>query len=93
GAIIEGADDLELLAPVSVSTVNFRYVPVGSSLSAEELDTLNQRISDRIVESGEGHVPTTKVNGAVSIRACVLHYENSEDDADHLIELVRKFAT
>jgi glutamate/tyrosine decarboxylase-like PLP-dependent enzyme len=88
GEIVEGANDLELLAPVSVSTVNFRYVPSGSDVS---LDTLNQAISDDIANSGEAHIPTTKVNGAVSLRACFLHYENCEDDVHHLVALVRKF--
>jgi aromatic-L-amino-acid decarboxylase len=88
GEIVEGANDLELLAPVSVSTVNFRYVPSGSDVS---LDTLNQAISDDIANSGEAHIPTTKVNGAVSLRACILHYENCEDDVHHLVSLVRKF--
>jgi aromatic-L-amino-acid decarboxylase len=88
GEIVEGANDLELLAPVSVSTVNFRYVPSGSDVS---LDTLNQAISDDIADSGEAHIPTTKVNRAVSLRACFLHYENCEDDVHHLVALVRKF--
>ena len=92
GELIVESDDLELLAPVSVSTVNFRYLPVGTDLPAEDLDTLNQQISDRIEESGEAHIPTTKVRGAVSLRACFVHYENCEDDVHHLLELVRRFA-
>ena len=92
GELIGKSDDLELLAPVSVSTVNFRYCPAGADLPAGDLDTLNQHISDRIVESGEAHIPTTKVRGAVSLRACFLHYENCEDDVHHLVELVRRFA-
>ncbi len=91
GKLVEKSGDLELLSPVSVSTVNFRYVPVGRSLSNEALNALNQRISDDIVDSGEAHIPTTKINGAASLRACFLHYENCEDDVHHLIALVRQF--
>ena len=91
GKLVEKSGDLELLSPVSVSTVNFRYVPMGTSLSNEALNALNQRISDDIVDSGEAHIPTTKINGAVSLRACFLHYENCEDDVHHLIALVRQF--
>jgi len=93
GELIEKSDDLELLAPVSVSTVNFRYLPADRDLSADDLDSLNQQISDRIVNSGEAHIPTTKVKGAVSLRACFLHYENCEADVHHLLALVRRFAT
>ena len=47
--------------------------------------------SDAIAHSGEAHIPTTKVHGAVSLRACFLHYENREEDVHHLVALVRKF--
>ena len=88
GEFVEKSGNLELLSPVSVSTVNFRYVPEGTSLSNETLDSLNQKISDDIVDNGEAHIPTTKVNGVVSLRACFLHYENCADDVHHLIALV-----
>ncbi len=91
GELVEKSGNLELLSPVSVSTVNFRYVPEGTSLSNETLDPLNQKISDDIVDSGEAHIPTTKINGVVSLRACFLHYENCEDDVHHLIALVLQF--
>ncbi len=91
GELVEISENLELLSPVSVSTVNFRYVPGGTSLSNEALNALNQKISDDIVDSGEAHITTTKVNGDVSLRACFLHYENCEDDVHHLIALVHQF--
>jgi glutamate/tyrosine decarboxylase-like PLP-dependent enzyme len=92
-ALIQSADDLELLAPTSLSVVNFRFVPPGRDLDAAMLDELNERISTRIADSGEAHLPTTRVNGRVSLRACILHYENSEKDVAHLLELVRRFGT
>jgi aromatic-L-amino-acid decarboxylase len=91
GELVEKSGNLELLSPVSISMVNFRYVPEGTSLSNETLDSLNQKISDDIVDNGEAHIPTTKVNGVVSLRACFLHYENCEDDVHHLIALVLHF--
>ena len=56
--------------------------------SADDLDALNEQISERIVESGEAHILTTKVKGTVSLRACFLHYENDEADVEHLLGLV-----
>jgi glutamate/tyrosine decarboxylase-like PLP-dependent enzyme len=90
-SLVQSADDLELLAATSLSVVNFRYVPPGQDLDAAMLDELNERISTRIADSGEAHLPTTRVNGRVSLRACILHYENSEEDVAHLLELVRRF--
>ncbi len=89
--IVQAADDLELLAPTSLSIVNFRYLPPGQTLADAELDDLNRRISAAIGQSGEAHAPTTRVNGRVSLRACILHHDNDEDDMEHLAALVRRF--
>ncbi len=89
--MIQSAEDLELLAPTSLSVVNFRYVPPGQDLDAATLGALNEHISRCIADSGEAHLPTTRVNGRISLRACILHYENNEEDLDHLLELVRRF--
>ena len=92
-SLIQAADDLELLAPTSLSVVNFRYTPPNQDLDVAMLDELNERISTCIADSGEAHLPTTRVNGRVSLRACILHYENDEEDVAHLLELVRRFGT
>ncbi len=91
GTLVEEAPDFELLAPVSLSIANFRYVPEGETDGAA-LDELNDAIADEIGRTGEAHMPTTKVRGNVALRACILHYENSEDDMHHLIDLVRRCA-
>ncbi len=91
GKLVEKTGTLELLSPVSASVVNFRYVPESTSLSNEALNALNQKISDDIVDSGEAHLPTTKIKGAASLRACFLHYENCEDDVHHRLALIQRF--
>ncbi len=83
-------DNLELLSPASASTVNFRYVPTEEKMSEDAIDALNQQLSDKITDGGEAHIPTTKVNGKVSLRACFLHYENCEEDVHHLVSLVQQ---
>lgn len=87
---VEAADDLELLAPASLSVVNFRYRPAGAVPEEEVLDALNRRIATAINESGEAHLATTRVRGRVSLRACFLHYDNDEGDVEHLLRLVRR---
>jgi aromatic-L-amino-acid decarboxylase len=89
GDLVEQSDDLELLSPVSTSTVNFRYAPKGTPMSGEAVNALNQRISDDIEASGEARIPTTRIHGAVSLRACFLHDENCEDDVHHLLAWVQ----
>jgi len=87
---VSDAPDLELLSPTSLSVVNFRYVPEGKGLNEEQLDALNETISSAISDSGEAHIPTTRVSGRISLRACILHYDNNEDDVHHLVALVRR---
>jgi glutamate/tyrosine decarboxylase-like PLP-dependent enzyme len=89
---VEAEPDLELMAPVSLSVVCFRYRPTGRAMDDEALDRLQARISERIGESGEAHMPTTQVAGRRCLRACFLHYENDEEDVDHLIGLVKRVA-
>jgi len=82
--------DFELLAPASLSVVNFRYRPAGRKFDDAALDALNDRISKAVSESGEAHMPTTRVRGKTSLRACFLHYENDEGDVEHLVQLVSR---
>jgi glutamate/tyrosine decarboxylase-like PLP-dependent enzyme len=84
---------LELLAPASLSVVNFRYRPAGGGLDEAALDALNARISAAVSEGGEAHLPTTRVRGRTSLRACFLHYDNDEGDVDHLVGLVRRLGS
>lgn len=91
GTLVEEASDFELLAPISLSIANFRYTGEGG-MSEVELDRLNDAISDAIGAGGEAHMPTTKVRGHVALRACILHYENSDADMHHLIDLIRRCA-
>jgi aromatic-L-amino-acid decarboxylase len=89
-ARVRAAPDFELLSPASLSVVNFRYRPAGALLDEAVLDGLNARISGAVSASGEAHLPTSRVGGRTSLRACFLHYENDEADVDHLVALVRR---
>jgi glutamate/tyrosine decarboxylase-like PLP-dependent enzyme len=90
GERVAASPDLQLLAPVSLSVVNFRYAPSDAKMADAEIDGLNEAISDAISASGEAHIPTTRVGGRISLRACFLHYDNDRGDVDHLIDLVRR---
>jgi aromatic-L-amino-acid decarboxylase len=89
-ARVRAAPDLELLSPASLSVVNFRYRPAGGRSGDAELDALNARISGAVSTSGEAHLPTSRVRGRLSLRACFLHYDNDEADVDHLVKLVQR---
>ena len=92
-ARIRAMPDFELLAPASLSVVNFRYRPAGRDLDDAALDRLNERLSEAVSESGEAHLPTTRVRGRTSLRVCFLHYENDESDVEHLVQLVYRLGS
>jgi glutamate/tyrosine decarboxylase-like PLP-dependent enzyme len=85
--------NLELLSPASLSVVNFRYRPKGRTPNDAELDALNETISRAVSASGEAHLPTSRVRGKTSLRACFLHYENDESDVEHLVGLVSRLGS
>jgi hypothetical protein len=72
---------------VSLSVVNC-YLP-GPNRLTRPRSTRSMSHSE-VSASGEAHIPTTRIGGRVSLRACFLHYDNNEGDVDHLINLVRR---
>jgi glutamate/tyrosine decarboxylase-like PLP-dependent enzyme len=92
-ARLRALPDFEMLAPASLSVVNFRYRPAGQGLDAAALDALNEKISEAVSQSGEAHLPITRVNGKTSLRACFLHYENDDSDVEHLVQLISRLGS
>ena len=62
---------------------------VTAPFRGEGMDLL-QSVADAISNSGEAHMPTTRIHDRTSLRVCFLHYENDESDVEHLIGLVRR---
>lgn len=85
---VEASDSLEALTPVSLSVLCFRYRPAG--VGEDRLDAVNDHLSRLIGESGEAHVPTSRIGERSCLRACFLHYANGEDDVEHLLELIAR---
>ncbi len=83
---------LELLAPVALNVVCFRYLADG--LDEEALDELNRRILFALHERGIAVPSPTRVNGVVALRVCVCNHRTRKEDvealADAVIELGRE---
>jgi aromatic-L-amino-acid/L-tryptophan decarboxylase len=88
---IEGEPRLELLAPVSLNTVCFRYVgesvPDGSVLD-ESLDALNQKILTELQVRGIAVPSQTILGGRFAIRVCITNHRSELSDFDALVEAV-----
>jgi glutamate/tyrosine decarboxylase-like PLP-dependent enzyme len=87
---IESADDLELLAPVALNVVCFRFRRPG--LDDAELDRLNEAIAILVQESGMAVTSTTRIGERRALRACIVNHRTDELDLDVLLMAVRTAA-
>ncbi|MGB2635619.1 MAG: pyridoxal-dependent decarboxylase [Candidatus Acidiferrum sp.] len=76
--------DLELLAPVQLNIVCFRY-------RAEDADRVNSRIVVELQESGSVAPSTTVIGGRLAIRAAIVNHRTSETEIDTLLDQTLAF--
>jgi glutamate/tyrosine decarboxylase-like PLP-dependent enzyme len=85
GRLVEAHPDLELLAPVSLNIVCFRYAPARASV---DLDTLNQAILTALQERGIAVPSQTVLHGKFAIRVCIANHRSRDEDFDLLVKAV-----
>jgi glutamate/tyrosine decarboxylase-like PLP-dependent enzyme/Tfp pilus assembly protein PilF len=71
--------ELELLAPVELNIVCFRY-------RAEQCDTVNEEIVIALQESGIVAPSTTTIDGKVAIRAAIVNHRTGRAEIDALVD-------
>jgi glutamate/tyrosine decarboxylase-like PLP-dependent enzyme len=88
--IVEGSPDFELMAPVTLSVVCFRYVPPGGPWQYGYLDQLNRSIEAEVQTDGRVFLTATTLRGRFVLRACVLHYGTTRNDIKAVADVVRQ---
>ena len=78
--------ELELLAPVPLNIVCFRYRFPGMSL--DELNELNRDILVRLQEEGTAAPTHTTLHGRFAIRACIVNHRTRRRDLDMMINAI-----
>lgn len=87
-ALVEATPDLELLAPVALNIVCFRYAPSGMDDAA--LNALNEEILLQIQEQGIAVPSGTKLNGKYVLRVSITNHRTLREDFDLLVrEVIR----
>ncbi|MDD5214014.1 MAG: aminotransferase class V-fold PLP-dependent enzyme [Methylococcales bacterium] len=81
---IENSPELELLAPVALNIVCFRY-------RCDDANRVNTEIVIALQESGIAAPSSTTLNGNVAIRAAIVNHRTTENDIAILLEAVLKF--
>jgi aromatic-L-amino-acid decarboxylase len=99
-SIVRARVCLEILAPVELSIVCFRYFPVSvrkayrHSGPAEKkkleqrLNRLNEGIMTQLQREGRAYLSNAVLKGRFALRACVLSYRTEERDLEILVDEV-----
>lgn len=82
---IRAHSELELLAPVSLNIVCFRFCGIGDN------NALNRRIVTAVQESGIAAPSTTVLQGSVAIRVAIVNHRTRIDDLDALLRATLQF--
>ena len=84
--LIRSEPQLELMAPVVLNIVCFRFNP--GHLDNEALNTLNQELLIRLQESGIAAPTSTILGGQFCIRPAIVNHRSRRDDFDQLVKAV-----
>jgi glutamate/tyrosine decarboxylase-like PLP-dependent enzyme len=83
---IENDPAFELMAPVALNIVCFRY-------RCEDADEVNRNIVADLQESGISAPSSTTLNGCLAIRAAIVNHRTRRSDIDALLRAARAFGS
>jgi len=82
--LIAKRDELELLAPVAMNIVCFRFK--GGDAAPEKLNPINEEILLRIQETGLAVPSQTILDGQFAIRVCITNHRTQFEDMNILVD-------
>jgi aromatic-L-amino-acid decarboxylase len=82
--LIEAEPSLELLAPVELSAVCFRW----TNETEEALDSRNEEILRYVTRAGRVALSNANIRGKFALRACIVNHRTSDDDVNAVIREV-----
>ncbi len=91
-AILRMSSKWEVVSPATLAVINFRYNSIKLNLNEEELDELNQKISEKIMASREALLVTTILQNQIVLRMCLINPRTTLEDVKGTINLCEKFA-
>ncbi len=86
GSLIAAATELEMLAPIGLDIVCFRFNP--GSLDADKLDRLNRDILIQLQERGIAAPSYTTLKGQYCLRVAIANHRSRNEDFAVLVEEV-----
>ena len=86
GGLVDAEPRLELMAPVALNVVPFRFAP--RDLNSAALDDVNRELLMRIQERGIAVPSHTQVRGQFTLRVCICNHRSRREDFDLLVREV-----
>jgi len=83
---VDAAPELERLADVPLNIVCFRWHPEGRS--EEELDRLNTRLGEAVIEDGRVFFGTTIYEGRVALRPAIVNWRTETKDVNFMVDVL-----
>ncbi|HYL07261.1 MAG TPA: aminotransferase class V-fold PLP-dependent enzyme [Candidatus Udaeobacter sp.] len=90
GEQIKESDEFELLEEPVLNVVCFRYRPQG--VAADELDDLNRKLGQAVLDDGRVYFGTTVYAGKVAFRPAISNWRTREPDVDLILPVLRELA-
>ena len=88
---IRAASNFELLAPVPLNTICFRYKPL-SIKGLEELNRINEDLLEKLNSTGKVYMTHTKLNGVYTIRIVIGQTSVEQKNVNNAWSLIKKTA-
>ncbi len=93
GEMVTAAPDFELLAPVTLGIVAFRYRdPRARSASQEEINAQNRHLALEVQKRGRVFLSHTRLRDKVALRAAFMSFRTTEEDLPLILEEIRAAA-
>jgi aromatic-L-amino-acid decarboxylase len=89
---IHQEEEFEMMAPVTLNLVCFRFRPKGVE-DENELNRINEKLLKQINASGKAYMSHTKVNGKFVIRMVIAQTNVEQRHVDQAWKLVRELST
>src|SRR5271165_1023117 len=87
-SLVEAEVELELLAPVPLSAVCFRYLLQARTLNGPQLDELNLRILRNVQQRGRVYLSNATIHGKFALRACIVNHRTTAADIEAVVDEV-----
>jgi glutamate/tyrosine decarboxylase-like PLP-dependent enzyme len=87
---VDAEPELARLADVPLNVVCFRHRPAGAA--EEELDELNRRLGQAVLDDGRVYFGTTVYGGTVAFRPAIVNWRTRPEDVDLIVPTTLELA-